>query len=174
MRKLTNGLAGVLLFIAGTLLVIATTSLLIQVVSRYFFNSPTVWSEELAIFSFVWATMLAVPVAFLRREHITIDFVVNAFPRALRRLVNPLTDLICAATLGVVGYFALRLLGAAERQALAGLSMLFGADVPLSFLYLAIPVGCALCVLFILYRIVAPLPAPDPVADVVGTAETEN
>lgn len=173
MKRLIDVLANALLFVAGLLLTVSTISLLIQVVSRYFFNSPTVWSEELAIFCFVWSTMLAVPVAFLRREHIVIDFAVNALPRTLRRLINPLTDLICAVTLGVIGFFAVRLLEAADRQSLSGLTMLFKATVPLSSLYLAIPVGCALCVVLILYRIIAPVPTPDPVAEAVTTAETE-
>lgn len=173
MKKITDVLANALLFIAGTLLTISTVSLLIQVISRYFFNAPTVWSEELAIFCFVWSTMLAVPVAFLRREHIVIDFLVNILPRTLQRLVVPLTDLICAFTLGVVGYFAINLLHAAERQSLSGLTMLFKTTVPLSYLYLAIPVGCALSVALILYRIVFPIPAPDIVAEAISTPETE-
>ncbi|WP_109472023.1 TRAP transporter small permease [Ornithinimicrobium cavernae] len=173
MKRVTDLLANALLFIAGVLITVSTVSLLIQVVSRYFFNAPTVWSEELAIFCFVWSTMLAVPVAFLRREHIVIDFAVNALPRSVRRLVNPLTDLICAVTLGVIGYFAVQLLHAAGRQSLSGLTMLFQATIPLSALYLAIPVGCALSVLLILYRIVAPIPTPDPVAEAIASAETE-
>lgn len=173
MKRITDIVANTLLFLAGVLITISTVSLLVQVISRYFFNAPTVWSEELAIFCFVWSTMLAVPVAFLRREHIVIDFAVNALPHSLQRLVKPGTDLICAVTLGVVGFFAVRLLEAADRQSLSGLSMLFGSSIPLSSLYLAIPVGCALCVVLILYRIVAPIPAPDPVADAVTTPETE-
>lgn len=173
MKRITDLLANALLFIAGVLITISTVSLLIQVISRYFFNAPTVWSEELAIFCFVWSTMLAVPVAFLRREHIVIDFAVNALPRSLRRLVNPLTDLICAVTLAVLGYFAVQLLHAAGRQSLSGLTMLFKTTIPLSSLYLAIPVGCFLCVALILYRIVSPIPAPDPVADAISTPETE-
>lgn len=173
MKRFADILANALLFLAGVLITISTVSLLVQVISRYFFNSPTVWSEELAIFCFVWSTMLAVPVAFLRREHIVIDFAVNALPQALRRLVNPLTDLICAMTLGVIGFFAVRLLDAADRQSLSGMTMLFKTTIPLSSLYLAIPVGCALCVVLILYRIVAPIPAPDPVAEAVTSAETE-
>ncbi|USQ79171.1 TRAP transporter small permease [Ornithinimicrobium faecis] len=173
MKRISNLVANTLLFVAGVLITISTVSLLIQVVSRYFFNAPTVWSEELAIFCFVWSTMLAVPVAFLRREHIVIDFAVNALPKGLQRLVNPLTDLICAVTLGVIGFFAVRLLEAADRQSLSGLTMLFKSTIPLSSLYLAIPVGCALSVVLILYRIVAPIPAPDPVAEAITSAETE-
>ncbi|WP_454778749.1 TRAP transporter small permease [Georgenia muralis] len=172
MKRVVEIVGNILLLAAGTLLVVATVSLLFQVVSRYFFNSPTVWSEELAIFCFVWATMLAVPVAFLRREHIVIDFVVNVLPAGLQRLINPLTDLVSAVTLGVVGFYAVPLLDVAERQSLSGLSMLFQTTVPLSYLYLAVPVGCALCVLLILYRVAVPIPAPDPVAEAIHTPET--
>lgn len=173
MRRITDVAANALLFIAGVLITVSTVSLLIQVISRYFFNAPTVWSEELAIFCFVWSTMLAVPVAFLRREHIVIDFAVKPLPPRLQRLVVSATDLICVATFAVVGFYAVRLLEAAGRQSLSGLSMMFGSSIPLSSLYLAIPVGCVLCVVFILYRIVVPIPLPDPIADVISTPETE-
>lgn len=161
-----------LLLAAGLLITISTVSLLLQVVSRYFFNAPTVWSEELAIFCFVWSTMLAVPVAFFRREHIVIDFAVNALPGALRTLVSLLTDVICVITLGVVGYFSVRLLAAAERQSLSGLSMLVDATVPLSALYLAIPVGCFASVALIIGRLVLRTDDAEPAGPVV-TPETE-
>ncbi len=173
MKRLIDIVANVLLMAAGLLITVSTVSLLIQVVSRYFLNAPTVWSEELAIFCFVWSTMLAVPVAFLRREHIVIGFAVDALPRGVQRAVGVATDGISALTLGVVGFFAMRLLGSAERQSMSGLTMLFNTTIPLSYLYLAVPVGCALCVVLILYRIVVPIPAPDPVADAVKTPETE-
>lgn len=173
MRRVVDVVANALLVVAGTLITISTVSLLIQVVSRYVFNAPTVWSEELAIFCFVWTTMLAVPVAFLRREHIVIDFAVDALPRGVRRIINPATDVVSAVTLGVIGFFAVRLLESAQRQSMSGLSMLFGAEVPLSLLYLAVPVGCALSVVFLLYRIVVPLPPSDAVTDAVNTPETE-
>lgn len=159
MQRITDTAAKLLLFVAGVLITIATVSLLIQVVSRYFFNAPTVWSEELAIFCFVWSTMLAVPVAFLRRDHIVIDFVVKAMPDRMQPWVVKGTDLICAATMGTIGYFAWALLPAAGRQSLSGLSMLLDSRVPLSLLYLAIPVGCALSVAFIGYRLVIPIAA---------------
>ncbi|MFK5635881.1 MULTISPECIES: TRAP transporter small permease [unclassified Ornithinimicrobium] len=173
MKRITDFVANTLLLVAGTLITISTVSLLIQVVSRYFLNSPTVWSEELAIFCFVWSTMLVVPVAFLRREHIVISFAVDALPHTLQRIVNPLTDLVSAVTLGVVGFYAVRLLSAAERQSMSGLTMLFNTTVPLSYLYLAVPVGCALSVVLIIYRIVVPIPVPDPVAHAIKTPETD-
>lgn len=169
MKRITDIVANALLLVAGTLITISTVSLLIQVISRYFLNSPTVWSEELAIFCFVWSTMLAVPVAFLRREHIVISFAVDALPLTLQRIVNPLTDLVSAVTFGVIGFFAVQLLASAERQSMSGLTMLFNTTIPLSYLYLAVPVGSALCVVLILYRIVVPI----PVAHAIKTPETD-
>lgn len=170
-RLVLGRLCDALLLVAGVLITVSTVSLLTQVVSRYFLNTPTVWSEELAIFCFVWSTMLAVPVAFFRREHIVIDFAINALPRLVRRVINPLTDLICAFTLGVVGYYSVRLLSAADRQSLSGLSMLADATVPLSYLYLAVPVGCFLSVALILFRMALPAKDDAAPADPVVTPE---
>lgn len=173
MKRLIDLLATTLLLLAGLLITTSTVSLLIQVVSRYFFNAPTVWSEELAIFCFVWSTMLAVPVAFLRREHIVIDFVVTRIPQAIQSWVIKGTDVICAVTLGVIGYFSWQLLSAADRQSLSGMSMLFQSRVPMSALYLAIPVGCALCVVLILYRLTVPLTEGVDGSEAVDTTRVE-
>jgi tripartite ATP-independent transporter DctM subunit len=54
----------------GAMLVLAETCILFAgVVSRYLFNSPIIWTDELATFLFLWLSMLGAVVAFRRDGH---------------------------------------------------------------------------------------------------------
>ncbi len=62
----------------GAFLVLAETCILFAgVVSRYIFNSPLMWTDELATFLFLWLSMLGVVVAFRRQEHMRLTTFVN-------------------------------------------------------------------------------------------------
>jgi TRAP-type C4-dicarboxylate transport system permease small subunit len=51
-----------------------------QVVFRYFFGSPLVWSDELARYLFVWASFLGWIIAARRRSHLSIDMLTTKLP----------------------------------------------------------------------------------------------
>ncbi len=67
----------------GAVLVVAEIVILFSgVVSRYVFNSPLIWSDELANFLFLWLTMCGVIVALRRHEHMRLTtFVAWVGPR---------------------------------------------------------------------------------------------
>ena len=63
----------------GAVLVLAETCILFAgVVSRYVFNSPLMWTDELATFLFLWLSMLGMVVAFRRNEHMRLTTFVNS------------------------------------------------------------------------------------------------
>ena len=53
---------------------------LAQVVLRYVFDRPLVWSDELARYLFVWASFLGWIIAARRRSHLTIDMLTMKLP----------------------------------------------------------------------------------------------
>ena len=63
----------------GAALVLAATCILFAgVVSRYVFNSPLMWTDELANFLFLWLAMLGAVVAFRRDGHMRLTTFVNS------------------------------------------------------------------------------------------------
>jgi tripartite ATP-independent transporter DctM subunit len=63
----------------GAVLVLAETGILFAgVVSRYVFNSPLMWTDELANFLFLWLAMLGAVVAFRRDGHMRLTTFVNS------------------------------------------------------------------------------------------------
>src|ERR1700727_3504719 len=62
----------------GAILVLAETCILFAgVVSRYVFNSPIIWTDELATFLFLWLAMFGAVVALRRDGPMPLTTVVN-------------------------------------------------------------------------------------------------
>lgn len=83
-----------------------------QVVSRYVFNAPLSWSEELSRFLFVWLSFLAAWLAWRRREHIGLQLLPEPALRWLRRPVEFLILIFAAGSM----YYGLRLMGLSLNQ----------------------------------------------------------
>ena len=74
----------------GILVVIETGILFIGVVSRYIFNRPVTWSDELASILFLWLAMLGAVVAYRRNEHMRMSALVNRSSPRRRALAEAL------------------------------------------------------------------------------------
>src|SRR5947209_14828367 len=62
----------------GALLVLAETCILFAgVVSRYVFNSPIIWTDELATFLFLWLAMIGAVVALRHDGHMRLTTFAN-------------------------------------------------------------------------------------------------
>src|SRR5580700_3891135 len=65
----------------GALLVLAETCILFTgVVSRYVFDSPIMWTDELATFLFLWLAMFGAVVALRRDGHMRLTTFVTWCP----------------------------------------------------------------------------------------------
>lgn len=65
--------------IGATLFISMFAILVAQIIFRQIFNSPLIWSEELAILLFVYVGMLGVSIGIKYRQHVFIDFLYNKF-----------------------------------------------------------------------------------------------
>lgn len=129
--------------------------IVIQVLARYVANSPTVWSEELAISLFVWSTMLAIPLGLRRGEHLTLELVSKFIPAKFERWLGLAIALTTTVTLLILGWLTLGLLPAGERQLLAGIAGGLGIQAKVSWVYMAVPVGAAISAIFTVERAIA-------------------
>src|SRR3984957_12157452 len=64
-------------FIAEALVMAETCILFTGVVSRYVFNSPIIWTDELATFLFLWLAMFGAVVALRRDGHMRLTTFVS-------------------------------------------------------------------------------------------------
>ncbi|MBF7055104.1 TRAP transporter small permease, partial [Halomonas sp. KAO] len=116
-----------------------------QVFARYVLGSPTFWSEELARFLIVWLTMLGSASLMKERDgHISVEYVADKLPMKIGFVVGFIRDLLTIAMCGLLGYYGAKLVEVGARTSSSGM------QVPMSFPYLAIPVGALLISLVLL------------------------
>ncbi|WP_431284362.1 TRAP transporter small permease [Humitalea sp. 24SJ18S-53] len=133
------------------LLVLAMTGVtLAQVVARYGFGDPLIWSEEAARYLFVWVTMIGAALAMQQGGHYALDALGRHLPAPMRSVVR------FAALLVTAGFLAL-LLGTGIVEARQA-GMQFSATLPMEMdlPYLAIPVGAALMLLHLAVSLLRP------------------
>ena len=68
--------------------------ILYEVVSRYFFNAPTIWSHELSVMLCASAFLLGGPYVHQHRSHIVISIAAERFSPAWRSRANVLVALL--------------------------------------------------------------------------------
>jgi len=86
---------------------------LAQVVFRYFFGDPLVWSDELARYLFIWCSFLGWVIAARRRSHLSVSILESQLPPAGRALMA-LVGAIAAISFNVLlVYYGVRI---AERN----------------------------------------------------------
>lgn len=152
-RRAMSIIERICLILSSIFIVVMATVLMYQVIMRYFFHNATSWSDEVATTSFVWSVMLAIPIGIRRHEHVAVEYFINLLPAIGVRAMHILIDVATAATMAIIGYFAVNLLESANRQLLSGISLAAGIDVPMSWVYIAVPIGSVVTILFCLERI---------------------
>jgi len=95
-RQLDRALAWLTELPAAALVVIETIVLFAGVVSRYVFDRPLTWSDELASILFLWLAMLGAVIALRRQEHMRLTAIVAYASPVLRRWLDTLAAMIVA------------------------------------------------------------------------------
>ena len=88
MKALRNLLNTILNLVAGlslTAMVILTTY---QAITRYVFNAPSTWSEELVGYLFAWSTMFGAAIVSGERGHMNIPILVDKFNPPMRKALH--------------------------------------------------------------------------------------
>lgn len=58
----------------------------VNVIVRYLTNTSLAFTEELIVNLFVWITILGAAIAFRKRAHLGVTFLINLFPRKYRKV----------------------------------------------------------------------------------------
>ena len=81
-------------WIGGVLFLAIFAILLAQIIARQLFNSPFMWSEELARLLFVYVGMLGISMGIRTQQHVYIDFLTNLMNEKVRRVVNSFVQIL--------------------------------------------------------------------------------
>jgi TRAP-type C4-dicarboxylate transport system permease small subunit len=80
--------------VSGLLILVMGIMLAYEVVSRYVFNSPTIWAQEIAIYLYMWTMLAAAAYTLQVKKHISVDLVIVHLPIRARALLEIATNAI--------------------------------------------------------------------------------
>ncbi len=129
---------------AGGLVVTISAVVLLQVGMRYLFAYPNPWSEEVSRFCFIWVSMLGASLAVEHGAHFGFDQVTKGLaPRVKSAVETFATAVVLMFSLVLVGTgIALMALTMSERSS--------ALNLPIAWVYAAVPVSGALMVMHLL------------------------
>ena len=78
MTKIVNK---ILEYILAALVVVMVFGCLWQIITRFILNNPSSWTEELVRYTLIWLTMLGVPYAYGKEQHIALTFITDKFTK---------------------------------------------------------------------------------------------
>ena len=123
LRNLLNTILNVLAGLSLTVMVVLTTY---QVITRYVFNAPSTWSEELVGYLFAWSTMFGAAIVSGERGHMNIPILVDKFNPPMRKALHIFAEVIAllfSASILVLGGFQVSSLAMGQMTSSLGVAI---------------------------------------------------
>ncbi len=116
-----------------------------QVVSRYVFNFPVMWSEEIGRYLFIWIVYLGSSIAFIRKRHLKVDFLVRKIKEPYSIYLEVTLLSIIMIFLFFVFLYGLKYIGIYWDTPAYSISY-----IKLGWVYASVPIGGILMILNII------------------------
>lgn len=114
---------------------VSVTSIFLQVVFRYVFSSPLIWSEEVARYSLIWMTMIGAAVAMRHGQHLLIDSIVSRFTGANRQRITVVLQVISTVFCLLMAWLGV------EISKVAWKAISPATKIPMGIVYASMPIG---------------------------------
>lgn len=122
------------------IMILATLIVALQVVTRYLLKVSLPWSEEIARYMFLWLTWVGASYATKMRRHVTIDIVVEALPKAGKKVCTVISTVVWIIFLCIMIYISVKL----TASVASGNQHAVGSGIPMWIPYASIPTGMIL------------------------------
>ncbi len=130
-----------------------------QVLFRYFFGAPIMWSEELSRYLQIWLTFLGIGYGLRHESHISMVLVYDRLPEKVKLMVKALTNVVMLVCF--VYFIPASIRFVKDQHQILSSAM----QLPMSIVYAVGPVGG---VVYILYTVI------DTVRDIMNVFATES
>ena len=171
LRNLLNTALNLLAGLSLTAMVVLTTY---QVITRYVFNAPSTWSEELVGYLFAWSTMFGAAIVSGERGHMNIPILVDKFNPPMRKALH-----IFAEVIALLFSASILVLGGFQVSSLAMGQMTSSLGVAIGTFYWVMPVCGVVMTLFAVLNIIGIangeicLDAADEASEAIAKVEAE-
>jgi TRAP-type C4-dicarboxylate transport system permease small subunit len=120
----------------------------LQFFTRYVLNDSVAWTEEIARYGLIWITFLGGVMVTRRNNHIAVVLAPNLLPAPAARFLLAVVDVLTFTFLALLSYFSVLIF---ERMQFQRMTIV---DLPMSYVYGAVLVGCFLMCFRQLQRVV--------------------
>ena len=94
------------------LLVVISCVELIQVIIRNIPSIPSLtWAEEFCRFCWIWSVFLSLPYTIRKGNMLRVSVLMDLLPQALHKVINILVDVITAASMALLAYHSIGVVG---------------------------------------------------------------
>jgi len=149
MKKFVNLLekiqtfCGILIFLALAIVVF------IQILSRFIFHNPVIWSEEVARFLLFWMVLIGASTAVKNKTHFITEFITpekikNQTLQKIFRLIPDLCILLFGVLITIFGY---------EYFKMGRFRIGPGSGINMQYIFVAIPIAGVSMIIYSFYHV---------------------
>lgn len=131
-------------YLTGSLFVAMIIITFLQVIFRYVFNNSLTWSEELARYLFVWATLLGAALAIKHQSHMAMESLVAIFSLKVRKIVLVFSSILLITFSILITFSGYKLMLLAVKQKTTAL------EIPMPIIYVMFIVSGLLMIYYII------------------------
>lgn len=124
-------------YLCTLLLCVMSLTVMLQVLTRFIFDLPLRWTEELSIYILSWVSFLGASVGIKRWAHIGVEAFVILLPKRLQHYVSLLSLGLCMVFFVIMIYFGFEIV---QKQITTG-QVSPAMRIPMYLAYLSVPVG---------------------------------
>ncbi|MFC2161543.1 TRAP transporter small permease [Acidobacteriota bacterium] len=106
-----------------------------QVLSRYAFNNPPSWTEELARYCQVWIILLTSSICIRKGSHLAVDYLSHKFSQRINFIIQVFNHLLVILYVSVVFVFGMKLMLVGRYQISPAL------QINMLFVYIIFPLS---------------------------------
>ena len=134
---------------SGILMIFALISVCIDVVLRYFFNSPTGWVLQISEYILLYIPLLSAAYVLKEDGHIKVDILLSFLSQRMQALFDTVTSILGAGVLLILTYYGAVVSYDFYVRKVITLKYL---KIPEFFVIMVIPVGCLMFALQFIRR----------------------
>ena len=175
MKSLRKILDTILHLLGGVSLAAMTILTTYQVITRYVFNAPSTWSEELVGYLFAWSTLFGAAAITGERGHMNIPVVIDRFAPPVRKAFHVFAEIIAFLFSAAILVF-----GGWQVSNLAMGQMTSSLGVAVGVFYWVMPICGVVMVLYSILNIIGiikgeiSLEASDEATEAIAKVEAEK
>ncbi len=130
--------------------------MIVQVFARYVLNASLIWAEELCRYILVWQSFLLIGIAYYQGELIVLDVLSSRMSPTVRFVLRLLVAIPVCYFLYLIVKHGLIFAGRYQAQTIPAIDFIWTslvgkpAQVPIFWVYVSVPTGCAILLVHIL------------------------